>query len=84
MKIEEHGSVMAIWLTKEEQENPELQEELQKLYADCKERKIMPVVYQSGDADLKNSTLDLLIHNKRRKAELLAQARKTELDMGGR
>ena len=61
---------MEVWLTKDEKSDPDIQRQLQRVYAQYKKPHYTVVVYQSGTRDLYQSTLDLLAYNRKRVEEL--------------
>lgn len=72
MKIEiNHQSKLAtVWLAQGEHESPAVNAQLDALCRDCKSRKYMVAVYQSGSRDLLDQTRGLLVHNRRRAAQI--------------
>ena len=61
-----------IWLTKQESQDESLQSRLKSMYPKWKKEKYLVAVYRSGTKDLRSSTLDLLLHNKKVLAEQAA------------
>ena len=78
MEIErdEEKKIISIWLTKQESRDHALRDRLKPLYAQWKAQKYLVAVYHSGTEDLYRSTLDLLVYNKKRCAELAVQREK--------
>ena len=72
MKIEiNHQTKLAtIWLAQGERENPAVNAQLDVLCRDCKSKKYMVAVFQSGPRDLLDQTSGLLVHNRRRAAQI--------------
>ena len=62
--------LVTIWLTRAEQSDAALQEQLKSVYAKCKAKKYMVTLFHSGTEDLYECTRDLLLYNRRRSAEL--------------
>lgn len=58
--------LVEIWLTNAEKKDPELREQLKGIYDKFKKKKYLVAVFESGEKDLYQGTLDLLIYNKRR------------------
>ena len=56
--------IAEIWLTHQEQQDPNVREALQPLYQEYRERNYLVAVFCSG-----NQTRDLLLYNSRRQAE---------------
>ena len=54
----------SVWLTKQEQNDPNIEEEIDKLAKKCKSQKYKFIVYKSGKRDLVELTKGLLAHNK--------------------
>ena len=80
MEIErnEEKKIISIWLTKQESRDQALRDRLKPLYAQWKTQKYLVAVYHSGTEDLYRSTLDLLVYNKKRCAELAVQREKAQ------
>lgn len=72
MKIEvsHQNKLVTVWLARREREDPAVSVRLEQLYADCKVKKYMVAVYQSGPQDLLEQTSGLLCYNRRRMAQL--------------
>lgn len=72
MKIEadHQNKLVAVWLMRGEREDPAVRAQLERLYADCKIKKYMVAVYQSGSRDLLSQTSGLLCYNRCRMAQL--------------
>jgi hypothetical protein len=62
--------LVEIWLTKQEQKDKAIREQLQQMYQDYKSRKYMVAQFHSGGGDLYAITRDLLIFNRKRIEEL--------------
>ena len=62
--------ILEIWLTKAEKADPELNLYLKNLYKKYSSKKYLVAVFESGEKDLYQNTLDLLAFNKVRTAEL--------------
>lgn len=67
MKIEVNdiNKTVFFWLTKTEQEDPELRESLKPTYIKYKEKKYTVAVFFSGSGDLFAGTRDLLLYNQK-------------------
>lgn len=68
--------LVTIWLTRAEQEDTVLREQLKPLYAKYKAMKYMVAQFHSGTEDLYEGTKDLLLYNRKRCAELELQREK--------
>lgn len=62
-----------IWMTQQESQDEALQNRLKPMYAQWKKQKYLVAVYRSGNKDLRESVLDLLLHNKKVLAEQAAE-----------
>ena len=76
IEIKEQSKIVALWLTKEERDDPAFRESLKPLYQKYKDQKYLVAVYLSGEEDLYQQTRDLLLYNRRRLAEKEVQAEK--------
>lgn len=70
LKEHEDMKIVEIWLTKQEQEDDDLHQQLQKLYQDYSRRKFKVAQYHSGTGSLYDATRDLLLFNRKRIAEM--------------
>ena len=66
MNVLDKTKDVEIWLTKAEKNDPQLRAQLKDVYAEWKKKSYLVAVYESGDKDLYQSTLDLLAYNKKR------------------
>lgn len=78
MHVRDDKKLVEIWLTRAEKQDAQLREGLKDVYTRCREKKYLVAVYESGEGDLYQSTLDLLAYNKRRSAELEVQRAKRQ------
>ena len=76
MNILDDKKIVEIWLTNAEKKDPALQESLQAIYDKYKKKKYMVAGFESGEKELYQGTLDLLIYNRRRCAELEVEREK--------
>lgn len=76
MHIRDDKKLVEIWLNSEEKRDTQLREKLKDVYAQFREKKYLVAVYESGEGDLYQGTLDLLRYNKRRSAEREVQKAK--------
>ncbi len=70
VNVRDDKQLVEIWLTNAEKKDPALREGLKDIYEKWKQKKYMVAVFESGEKDLYQGTLDLLAYNKRRCAEL--------------
>ena len=95
MKVLHDTRDVEIWLTKAEKNDARLRQQLQPVYAGWKQKGYFVTVFESGEKDLYQGTLDLLAYNKKRiperevrqereqkaqKSSLLANRRQSEGD----
>lgn len=76
MNVRDEKKLVEIWLTNAEKKDPELRESMKDIYDKFKKKKYLVAVFESGEKDLYQGTLDLLAYNKRRCAELAVQKAK--------
>lgn len=81
MDVRDDKKIVEIWLTNAEKNAPGLREQLKDVYAEYKAKKYMVAVFESGSADLYQSTRDLLLYNRRRSAEKAVQREKKQRSM---
>ncbi len=70
VRVHEDMKLVEVWLTKQEQSDNAIREQLQQMYQDYKSRKYMVAQFHSGGGDLYAITRDLLIFNRKRIEEL--------------
>lgn len=78
MEVNVHDDIklVEVWLTKQEQEDAALREQLQRMYQAYSSRKYMVAQFYSGGEDLYALTRSLLVFNRRRIEELAAAREK--------
>jgi hypothetical protein len=76
INVREDCQTVEVWLTNTEKNNPAVRERLKPIYAEYKKKKYLVAVYESGNRSLYQSTLDLLLYNKKRVAELAVYRQK--------
>lgn len=59
-----------VWLSNAEKKDTSLREGLKRLYDEYKKKKYLVAVFESGEGDLYQSTLELLSYNKQRCADI--------------
>ena len=82
LNVREEKKMVEVWLTKTEKADLALRESLKDIYDKFKKKKYLVAVYESGEQDLYQNTLDLLKWNKRRSAELEVQREKKQRTAG--
>jgi len=70
VRVHEDMKLVEVWLTRQEQTDTEIREQLKRIYRDYKSRKYMVAQFHSGGSDLYAMTRDLLIFNRKRIEEL--------------
>lgn len=76
MEVREQSKIVALWLTREEKNDPAFRESLKSIYQPYRAQKYLVVVFLSGEADLYQQTRDLLLYNRQRLAEKEIQDQK--------
>ena len=76
MNVRDDKKLVEIWLTNAEKKDLALRESLKSVYAKYKKKNYLVAVFESGEKDLYQGTLDLLAYNKRRCAEIEIQREK--------
>lgn len=80
LNVKDDKQLVEIWLTNAEKSDPRLRAGLQDIYDKYKQKKYMVAVFESGERDLYQSTLDLLAYNKKRSAELQVKRAKQAME----
>lgn len=70
VRVHEDMKLVEVWLTRQEQADGAMRDQLQQMYQDYKARKYMVAQFHSGGSDLYAITRDLLIFNRKRIEEL--------------
>ena len=76
INVNDETKIVEIWLTKAEQEDAGLREQLKPLYQKYKAKKYMVAQFESGDQDLEDITGALLVYNRNRSAQLEVEREK--------
>lgn len=74
--VHENLKLVEIWLTRAEQNDEKLRQQLLTIYRDYASQKYTVAQFQSGEAPLYELTRDLLLFNRRRIEELALQKEK--------
>ncbi len=80
INVRDDMKLVTIWLTRAEQEDTAIREQLKALYADYKAKKYMVAQFHSGTEELYRNTRDLLLFNRKRIEELAVQREKQAAD----
>lgn len=78
MNVRDDKKMVEIWLSNAEKKDPELRTGLKEIYSKYNKKKYLVAVYESGEKDLYQGTLELLAYNKRRSAEREVQRAKQQ------
>lgn len=78
MDINDREKRVEIWLSNAEKRDPALRAGLKEIYSRYKKQRYLVAVFESGEKDLYEGTLDLLAYNKRRSTELEVQREKQQ------
>lgn len=78
INVKDEKRMVEIWLSNAEKRDPVLRESLKDIYDKFKKKKYLVAVFEYGEKDLYQGTLDLLAYNKRRCAELEVQREKKQ------
>lgn len=78
---DDQKKLVQVWLTRAESQDKDLQCRLKSMYPQWKKEKYLVAVYHSGKEDLYRSTLDLLVYNKKRCAELAVKREKAQMQL---
>jgi hypothetical protein len=70
INVPDTGKIVEIWLTNAEKNDTMQDASLKDIYAEYKQKNYTVAVFKSGDCGLYRNTLDLLVYNKKRAAEL--------------
>ena len=70
MNIFDQIKDVEIWLTRSEKNDSQLRAQLKNVCAEWKKKGYFVTVFESGEKDLYQGTLDLLAYHKKRAAEL--------------
>lgn len=64
--VRDDRHLVEVWLSNAEKNDTSLREGLKRLYDEYKKKKYLVAVFESGEGDLYQSTLELLSYNKKR------------------
>lgn len=70
IRVRDDRHLVEVWLSNAEKKDMSLREGLKRLYDEYKEKKYLVAVFESGEGDLYQSTLELLSYNQKRCAEI--------------
>ena len=70
IRVRDDRNLVEVWLSNAEKKDTSLRDSLKRLYNEYKMKKYLVAVFESGEEDLYQSTLELLSYNKKRCAEI--------------
>lgn len=76
IQVNDEKKLVCVWLTREEQEDEQVKQQLEPLYQKYQKQKYFVSVFLSGKQNLYEQTRDLLLYNRRRQAEREVQKQK--------
>ena len=79
INVRDDKKIVDIWLTNAEKKDPAVRESLKEKFERYKKENYLVAVFESGEKDLYQGTLDLLAYNKRRIPELEVKKAKQEV-----
>ena len=68
--MRDSSKIVEVWLTREEKQDADLRERLKPLYQECKAKKFLVAVFESGEQNLEELTGSLLGYNRKRVVQL--------------
>ena len=73
MNVKDDKQIVEIWLSNAEKNDKQLRDSLQVVFDKYKKKKYMVAVFESGEKDLYQGTLDLLAYNRKLSAQKQVQ-----------
>lgn len=73
MNVKDDVQIVEIWLSNAEKNDKQLRDSLQVVFDKYKKKKYMVAVFESGEKDLYQGTLDLLTYNRKLSAQKQVQ-----------
>ncbi len=73
MNVKDDKQIVEIWLSNAEKNDKQIRDSLQVVFDKYKKKKYMVAVFESGDKDLYQGTLDLLAYNRKLSAQKQVQ-----------
>jgi len=73
MNVKDDVQIVEIWLSNAEKNDKQLRDRLQLIYDKYRKKKYMVAVFESGEKDLYQGTLDLLAYNRKLSAQKQVQ-----------
>lgn len=76
MNVRDDVQIVEIWLSNAEKKDKQIRDSLQVLFDKYKKKKYMVAVFESGEKDLCQGTLELLAYNRKLSAQKQVQRNK--------
>ena len=73
MNVKDDVQIVEIWLSNAEKNDKQIRDSLQGVFDKYKKKKYMVAVFESGEKDLYQGTLDLLAYNRKLSAQKQVQ-----------
>ena len=73
MNVKDDVQIVEIWLSNAEKNDKQIRDSLQVVFDKYKKKKYMVAVFESGEKDLYQGTLDLLTYNRKLSAQKQVQ-----------
>ena len=73
MNVKDDVQIVEIWLSNAEKNDKQIRDSLQVVFDKYKKKKYMVAVFESGEKDLHQGTLDLLAYNRKLSAQKQVQ-----------
>ena len=70
VRVRDNSKIVEVWLTREEKQDDGLREQLKPLYQECRARRFLVAVFESGEQGLEELTGSLLGYNRKRAVQL--------------
>ena len=78
INVRNNSKIVEIWLTREEKRDIKIRERLKPLYQECKTKKFLVAVFESGEQNLEELTGSLLGYNRKRTVQLEMEREKQQ------
>ena len=78
MNVKDDVQIVEIWLSNAEKNDKQIRDSLQVVFDKYKKKKYMVAVFESGEKDLYQGTLDLLAYNRKLSAQKQVQRDKQQ------
>ena len=78
INVRDSSKIVEVWLTREEKRDARLRERLRKMYQECRAKKYLVAVFESGEQNLEELTGGLLGYNRKRAVQLEIEQEKRQ------